>query len=525
MFTDAFKSSCQDQLRQRDFKLFARWLTPKLVQQAAKIAQVPGGAGPLHLGNLVWLAVGAALRPTLNFASVLNYVLRILWDAPRFFGSLLDQQWQHSQQRAQQQTRARHDPRGHGNPGVSEEAFVQARKKVPWAFWTALALLLAEDFQCQHAKHVRWKQFRLLTLDGTCLKLPRWDPLVNYFGTASNGRGRCNPQARMVMLQLPLVRMPWKYDLGPVTESEVAVAKRLLAGLGSNDLVLMDRGFFSYGLFWQIKEQHAFFATRLKARIRLRTLQELGPNDRLVSWQPSDWRKQWKKQDLPKQMTLRVITYQMQGFRPSAIVTNVLDPQQVSVTEWIRMATVDESGRVLEAAGLYHRRWEIETTYAELKVTQGLEGQLRSRSPEGIRFEVAGHVLLYTLVRRMMVTAAEQGGITDPLRLSYASALRELGEMRQTLLQCSPKRARQILLPRLLERVASHQVQLRPGRHFPRAKACKPKNKGKGRYQPSSTLGTVGGATEDLKKPTGADPTTANKEPQDPRQQAQAMVA
>ena len=35
-------------------------------------------------------------------------------------------------------------------------------------------------------------------------------------------------------------------------------------------------------------------------------------------------------------------------------------------------------------------RWEVETTYGELKVRQRLEGGLRSRTAEGIDYEVAG---------------------------------------------------------------------------------------------------------------------------------------
>jgi hypothetical protein len=399
---------------------------------------------------------------------------------------------------------------------VSEEAFTQARHKVPWSFWTALTLLLAEDFQRRHQDQVRWNGLRLLTLDGTTLQLERWNPLLKYFGSTSNGRGRCNPQARLVMLQLPLVRLPWKYDLTPLKDSEVTVAKRLLQGLAANDLVLMDRGFFSYGLFWQIQQQGAFFATRLKARIRLRTTKELGAQERLVCWEPADWRKQWKQQGLPTSIDLRVIDYQIKGFRPSSIVTNVLDPQQITAQEWVRLAVVDRVGRVLEPAGLYHRRWEIETTYAELKVTQGLEGHLRSRTPAGIRFEVAGHVLLYTLVRWLMVEAAEKEGLKDPLRLSYTEALRELGEMRETLLHSSSKRVQRVLHPRLLERLAKHRVPLRPGRHYARPQATKPKNKGNGRYQKSSTLAVFLDQTEDTKEPRESflKPANQNQEPQ-----------
>ena len=55
-------------------------------------------------------------------------------------------------------------------------------------------------------------------------------------------------------------------------------------------------------------------------------------------------------------------------------MTNVLDPQAITRDEWLRLATT-EVGRVVEP-GLYHRRWEIETTFCELKVQQGMKGSL-----------------------------------------------------------------------------------------------------------------------------------------------------
>jgi len=54
------------------------------------------------------------------------------------------------------------------------------------------------------------------------------------------------------------------------------------------------------------------------------------------------------------------------------------------------MALVDDTGGCCGGSGLYHRRWEIETTYFELKEVQGLERSLRGRTPETIQFEVAG---------------------------------------------------------------------------------------------------------------------------------------
>jgi len=151
----------------------------------------------------------------------------------------------------------------------------------------------------------------------------------------------------------------------------------------------------------------------------------------------------------------------MRGFRPSAVVTNVLDPKIVSREDWVCMATADEAGRVLEA-GLYHRRWEIETMLCELKVRQGMQRSLRSRTAEGVSFEVAGHVLLYFLTRWLIFEAAEEYGV-PPLRINFTQALREINDMRHALLLADPQRVRRILLPRLLWRIAQHLVPRRTG--------------------------------------------------------------
>ncbi len=485
MCVNVAKVTVWDQLRRHDLKAFARFLQPAAIAAAATRAGVAMGRGPLHVGNLVWLALAAACQPGKSFAEVLLLVLKLLHDAPGGTASPPAATQRREKRRARRRPRRRHDPRGQDPTALSEEAFVQARRKLPWSFWVALLLGLTEAFERQHGPRTRWKNFRLLALDGSTVNLPGRARLAAHFGAVGNGRGRCQHQARLVLLQMPLVRMPWRYELTPLAEGERTVARRLLEGLRADDLVLMDRGFWSFGLFWQVQRQRAFFAIRLTSQVRLRTLRRLGRDDRLVCWRPSDWRKQWRRQGLPASMTLRVIDYRVRGFRASAVVTNVLDAAAAPREDWVRLAAVDEAGRVLEP-GLYHRRWEIETTFRELKVTQGMEGGLRSRSPEGVRYEVAGHLVLYLLVRWLMVEAAEQAGGVDPLRLSFHGALEELADLRETLLHANAEHVRRVLLPRLLARIAGHRVPLRPGRHYPRPRDAKPKYKGKGRYQKPS---------------------------------------
>jgi hypothetical protein len=425
------------------------------------MAQVRIGKSALNACTLVWLGIASALHITKNFADVLVLTLKLLEDAQ----CKTPQLNQKSNQRAGK--RSKHNPHGTSRL-VSEEAFVQARQKLPPGLWMSLVLVLAENFQQQYAQHVRWKRFRLLMLDGSDIALPRWQRLLKHYGAAGSGKAR-TPQARMVMLALAQPRLPWRYEVVPQSCHEQTAAGRLLQHLAADDLVLMDRGYWSYGLFWQIQNRQAYFAIRLRAKVKLKHVKQLGYRDELVEWTPTKRCKKkcsWAGTGLPKSIRLRVVHYQVCGFRASAVVTNVLSPRDISRQEWVRMASVDQQGHVLEA-GLYHRRWEIETMFKELKVVQGLEGNFRSRTPRGIEYEIGSHVLLYFLVRWLMVEAANQHD-AHPLQLSFKHALQEFEYLRQLLIISSPEHVRRRLLPELLLRIAQHRIHVRPGRHFPR---------------------------------------------------------
>lgn len=473
MFTDEHRRSIWEQIRQRDLRRFGNLLSGQLIQDAADQSGLVMGRGVLNLATLCWLAIGCALNNQHSFASILTATLHLLEDMgvrpakrPKASG------------RRKPGRRRKHDPRGRaGHRGVREEAFVQARNKLPIRFFHVLIRLLTSAFLNQHDASCRFGGLRLLALDGTCVDLPRWKRLRDYFGFTKNNLGDQKTQARLVILQLALVRMPLRYALAPLKLGERLVGGWLLKGLLPRDLVLMDMGFFSFGLFWRIQQKQAYFATRLMSGMKFRTLKWLGDQDRLVEWMPSN--RKWKSKFMPASMTLRVIEYQIPGFRPTAIVTNLLDVELISRDQWVGLA-VSEPGHQRLDIGLYHRRWEIETSFKELKVQQGMEGNLRGRTPQAIRYEVAGHMLLYLLTRWLMVEAAAERGL-DPLELSFTEATRELADMRGPLLSARSAGSVRQLLERLLGRIAEHRVPWRPNRSHPRPKDGKIRNKGRGK--------------------------------------------
>jgi hypothetical protein len=76
-----------------------------------------------------------------------------------------------------------------------------------------------------------------------------------------------------------------------------------------------------------------------------------------------------------------------------------------------------------ELVTLYHQRWEIETTYLELK-SSILGGRvLRARTPTGIDQEVYALLVTYQILRLAMADATSTQPNVDPDRASFTIAL------------------------------------------------------------------------------------------------------
>jgi hypothetical protein len=481
MFSDAGRQVVYDQLREHDLRVFAKLLNRDVLIEAARRAGLRLWSCPLNLGNLAWLGIAAAWRKSHSFVTILTVTLKLLQDQEHFASSAFGKDLGKKQRRHQaehgkkQKKNSKHQPYGQDPAQVTEEAFAKARQRMPLAFWIQLILLLNERFEKEYAERLRFRGFRLLAIDGTRLTLPDEKVLRTFYGTASNGHGQHNAQARMVLLQSPLTRMPIAYQLQPVQVGEITMARQLACSyLRPDDLLLLDSGYVSYGLLWDIQYRGAFFCLRLQRAMNMRTLRrDPRTGERWVRWTPKDSRRQWRKEGLPRSIELRLIEYQVPGHRRIQLVTNVLSTQRLAHADFSRLTTTPGVSETL-LPGLYHLRWQIETSFAEIKIGQQMEGGFRSRTAAGIGYEVAGHVVLYLLVRWLIMEAAVAHDV-DPLRISFCNALRELQEIWATIVVSSPRWVARVLLPRLLQRIASNLVPLRPGRSYPRKKKAKGK--------------------------------------------------
>lgn len=252
---------------------------------------------------------------------------------------------------------------------------------------------------------------RLVAIDGTSLDLAGTEANTDFFGRPPSSRGEQSafPQARLVAVAECGTHAMFDAVIGPCRTSEVELARELLGRLEPGMLVLADRGFYGFRLWTQAAETGADLLWRVKTSLTPRHLETLADGSWLARIIPTSGVKRMHATPL----TVRVIDYTIDDGRDNPeqyrLLTTILDPIE---------ATAED------LAVVYAQRWEIESTFDELKTHQrGPRAVLRSKSPDLVQQEIWGHLCCHYAIRTLMADTAAHAG-RDPDRISFVAALR-----------------------------------------------------------------------------------------------------
>lgn len=252
---------------------------------------------------------------------------------------------------------------------------------------------------------------RVVAIDGTCLDLADTPANEEFFGRPGSGRGERSafPQARLVAVAECGTHALFDAAIGACTTSEAELARDLLDRLEPGMLALADRGFYSFYQFKRAADTGADLLWRVSSNLRPRHLDTLQDGSWLAHITPSSG--PGRRSVSP--MTVRVIDYTIDDGRDNPqhyrLLTTIMDPEQADATA---LATA------------YAQRWEIESTFDELKTHQrGPRAVLRSKSPELVQQQIWGHLCCHYAIRTLMLDAAAHSG-HDPDRISFVAALR-----------------------------------------------------------------------------------------------------
>jgi Insertion element 4 transposase N-terminal len=341
---------------------------------------------------VVWLVLGLTLRRDKNCIAVLDWLI----SGWRWLACSLPKQL------------------------VAEGAISHARVRVGVTVFEVLFNRLVSTFAPLPADFHQWVS---VAFDGSTGSMPDSHANRAHFGKPKSrrqGEASAYPQLRWMSLLAIGPRLLLDVAYGPYAgkgTGERTLMMTILKRLQSNNfLYMVDAGLYSFAMMWQIQQQDNVFLLKVSCHPTLRVLKRLPDGSYLSEMKgklldpnrTTETRNAWNA----KTLTVRVIAYQIPGFRATRLVTNILEP------------SISAKALVFQ----YHKRWDIELCFDEIKTHQcaTLRGQMptlfRSKRPDLVEQELYAMMLLYNLIRETLLQAAAQAN-KNPLALSFLNAL------------------------------------------------------------------------------------------------------
>lgn len=344
---------------------------------------------------------------------------------------------------------------------VSKSAVTQARQRLGAAPLEQLFAQTACAWCAQDAERHRWHGLSLWAMDGTTFRTPDSADNRTNFGAQAYASGKIAsyPQVRGVSVTAIPTHLVWDIAFGEYGQNEMLYAKTLIVRIADHSLTVFDRGFLSaeilLGLTLAGQERHYLIPAKSNTKWEVLSGTE---DDCLVRMRVSPQARA-KAPELPEHWTARAVRMVAANGKRRTLLTSLLDRRRF---------------RAEALADCYRRRWEIETSYRELKQSMlGDSLTLRSQQPEGVKQEIWGALIAYNLVRLEMAKAAIAAQV-EPTDLSFLRALHILQHEMIWAVGMAPGKLPLHLL-RLRTQLQFAIVEKRRGRLCPRVVKALPK--------------------------------------------------
>lgn len=301
---------------------------------------------------------------------------------------------------------------------TTTSAITQGRQRIGAEPFREIYNQVVKPIATQATKGAHFRKWQVHALDGTLIDVPDTAENRDFFGKSSNqNQGEAgHPKLRAVSLVECGTHVIHATELGWFKKRDKADqekhpdwdftdrhSERYLAGLllpkfKTGMLILADRGFFSFELWCAAAATGAELCWRIKDDVGMSIKKRLPDGSYLVAITRGN-----------KETEARLIEYEVAGSKEVfRLLTTITDHRKALAKS---------------LALLYHERWEIETTYKELKKHLNLSRiTLRSKTPELVKQEFWALVLTHFAVRGVMHEAALEAG-EDPDGISFTHSL------------------------------------------------------------------------------------------------------
>lgn len=282
----------------------------------------------------------------------------------------------------------------------SASALAAARRRVGVAPVRALFDLLRGPGAGLGRAGVFWRGRLVTAIDGTILSCA--DTEANravYRRSRGNHGGSGYPLIRLLTVVACGTRTIIDAVFGTDQVGETRYAHHLLSGLHAGMIVLADRNFAVNAWIIAVAQTGADVLVRVKTNRVLPVCARHSDGSYLSRI---------------GSVEVRVIT---------AVITIVTDAGRRSEVYRLVTTVLDPDCRAAEVVGLYHERWEIETSFYELKSTILGGRVLRAHTPAGVDQEIYALLVTYQALRIAISDATLSRADLDPDRGSFTVAL------------------------------------------------------------------------------------------------------
>ena len=267
---------------------------------------------------------------------------------------------------------------------IASSSFCAARRKLDEAvFKRANQKVL--DAYANHVSRYLWFGHRLFAIDGSKINLPR--DLV-HSGYSTPAQAVHYPQGLLSCLYQLQSRLPFDFDLTAGSDERESAIRHLEA-LHAGDVVVYDRGYFSYLMLYGHHERglHAIFRLRENSGIAIDAFFANPEQTDIEIVLPASMvalaqlRSQCPGLN-PPELKLRLLKYKIAG-SVFCLGTTLLDQHRYPLQQFI---------------DVYHGRWGIEELYKVSKRVFDIE-DFHSKTERGVKQEIFAHFFLITLSR------------------------------------------------------------------------------------------------------------------------------
>lgn len=247
---------------------------------------------------------------------------------------------------------------------VTKGAFSQARAKLnPGAFRELNQDVVSYFYE--GAPYQVWHKHRLLAVDGSRLMLPKHESIRTEFGEHGFGpNGDSNRSLALTsLLYDPLNLITLDAQIAPYASSERDLLYKHLEYTKPGDLLLLDRGYPSLGLFFLLKARKIEFCIRMKEDwwLAVKEFKDSGKQERIVEF-ALPIKDRHLLQDYPElhtqKISCRLVLVELKNGEKEILCTSLTDSSKYLNEDFQE---------------LYHFRWNIEEAYKLFKCRLEIE--------------------------------------------------------------------------------------------------------------------------------------------------------